>query len=187
MVDLIYPEIAAPLCDGASKSRSVEMLPVVDIYGSVIRQAPRSFCHSHPEILHPVVHLFLLDWKGRVYLQMRSFEKDVYPLCWDMSAGGHISYGETVMEALAREVEEELGLTDYNPVFLGTSVRESTEESELSYVFAAVGDFKPVPDDAEIEETKWWTDDEIASSKGPFTPVFLSEYSTFKDKLKSLL
>jgi 8-oxo-dGTP diphosphatase len=46
---------------------------------------------------------------GRILLGKRSPHRRLYPNCWD-AIGGHVEAGETVQQALMREVEEEIGL-----------------------------------------------------------------------------
>ncbi len=46
---------------------------------------------------------------GRVLLERRSADARIAPGAWD-TPGGHIEAGETPAEALARELEEELGI-----------------------------------------------------------------------------
>ena len=93
-----------------------EYLPVVDDAGSVLGRAPRQECHGGSHLLHPVVHLHVFSSKGELYLQRRSWEKDLLPGYWDTAVGGHVSYGETIPEALRREVAEEIGVNvDVNP------------------------------------------------------------------------
>ena len=81
-------------------------------------------------LLHPVVHLHILNRYDQLYLQKRSMKKDLLPGYWDTAVGGHISYGEYVQEALFRESSEELGFTEYNPIWLGSG---STTAGEIGY------------------------------------------------------
>lgn len=46
--------------------------------------------------------------RGRVFVQRRSVTRRVLPGIWDI-VGGHIEAGETLEEALAREIQEETG------------------------------------------------------------------------------
>ena len=78
-----------------------EWLPVIQDDGQVIGMATRDYCHGGAGLLHPVVHLHILDRNGRIYLQKRSMSKRCQPGRWDTAVGGHVDYGETVMEALA--------------------------------------------------------------------------------------
>ena len=88
-----------------------EWFPLIDEQGNTIGKAPRRECHNGSKLLHPVVHLHIINNDGELYLQKRSTNKDIQPGKWDTAVGGHIDYGETIEEALAREVREELGIT----------------------------------------------------------------------------
>ncbi|MBO5556169.1 MAG: NUDIX domain-containing protein [Oscillospiraceae bacterium] len=57
------------------------------------------------------VHVCVLDGQNRLLIQHRHPQKDRYPGCWDLSAGGFAQRGETSREAALRELREELGIT----------------------------------------------------------------------------
>jgi 8-oxo-dGTP diphosphatase len=50
----------------------------------------------------------ILDEQGRAFVHRRGWERSLFPGCWDI-VGGHVEPGETLLEALEREVEEETG------------------------------------------------------------------------------
>lgn len=165
------------------------MFPVVEPTGEVVARASRSYCHSGAKVLHPVVHLHVLDRYGRIYLQKRSMEKDIQPGKWDTAVGGHVDYGEILLEALYREASEELGLKEFNPVYLGSYVFESEIEKELVNVFAAVGSFILSPDMEEVAEGRFWDMEEVEENLGKsvLTPNFEQEFVRIKDRLLALL
>ncbi len=49
-----------------------------------------------------------MDDRGRIFFQMRSAQRKLFPNTWDV-VGGHLEEGETPEEAMRREVTEETG------------------------------------------------------------------------------
>ncbi|MDE6450053.1 MAG: NUDIX domain-containing protein, partial [Muribaculaceae bacterium] len=84
-----------------------EVFPIVDSNGCVTGKATRRECHCGSMLLHPVVHMHIIDHEGNIFLQRRSDNKDIQPGRWDTAVGGHIDFGESVGEALKRETKEE--------------------------------------------------------------------------------
>ena len=195
MIELISPYdlapvIPAPTAETSEECRAVsEWFPIVEPTGMVIGRSSRQYCHGGAKPLHPVIHIHIIDRMSRIYLQKRSMRKDIQPGKWDTAVGGHVSYGETLLEATFREASEELGLTAFNPVFLTSYVFESEVERELVNVFAAVGSFELKPDLDEVDEGRWWPIDEVNANmgKGIFTPNFESEFTSIEKKLLALL
>jgi isopentenyldiphosphate isomerase len=196
MFDLVYPLYPAPVYPrpsvdhpGITLADASEMLPLVEEGGAVYGQASRAWCHSGSKALHPVVHLHLLDRYGRFCLQKRAAHKDLLPLRWDTSVGGHVTYGETCLEALYREAAEELGLTAFNPIYLGTSIWETPRDREFVVIYAAIGHPALPASTPEVDEIRWWTEEEIDASigKNVFTPNFEEEFTRLKPSLLALL
>lgn len=167
-----------------------EWFPVVDEEGNMTGKAPRSICHDgKSKLLHPVVHLHLLNSKGELFLQKRSVLKDIQPGKWDTSVGGHVGIGEKTEDALHREIFEEIGLTDMEPVFLIKYIWESVREKELVHSYYTFSDKQPVLNKQEIDEGKFWSFDEIKENTGKeiFTPNFEHEFRKIIKTIKSLL
>ena len=116
-------------------------------------------------------------------------KKEIQPGKWDTAVGGHVAYGESILEALYRESSEELGLTDFNPIYLESYLFESEIEKEMVNVFAAVGSYQLTPDQDEVDEGCWWPLEEVDENlgKGVFTPNFESEYRMIRSGLLALL
>lgn len=162
-----------------------EWLPLVNELGEIIGKAPRSVCHRGEKLLHPVVHLHVLNHQKHLYLQKRPMNKLVQPGKWDTAVGGHISAGETLETALQREAWEEIGLKEFKARLVKTYRWDSELESELVYVFVSQ-DFKSIHlHSDEVVEGRFWTPKQIEASfgRGVFTPNFEYEYPLLKKEI----
>lgn len=155
-----------------------EWFPLVNEAGETIGKATRKECHSGSKLLHPVVHLHIFNDAGDLYLQKRSMTKDIQPGKWDTAVGGHVDLGETVEEALRREVREELGITDFIPQLITRYILESEIEKELVNSFRTIYNGTITPDPSELDGGRFWTATEIKDNLGKniFTPNFEKEY-----------
>lgn len=196
MFELIYPVDPAtvfPLptaqTPGALSLSDREMVPIVEASGLVVGQAAREYVHGGSKLLHPVVHLHIINREGSLFIQKRSMSKDLLPGKWDTAVGGHVDYGESLEMALYRETLEELDFRDFNPVYLKTYVWESKKEKELVNIFATVGDFDLHPFNEEVSEGRYWSFSEIETEigKSVFTPNFEQEFKSVKSSLLALL
>lgn len=157
-----------------------EWFDIVDPEGRVKGKAPRTLCHSGPGLLHPVVHLHVVNIADQIFLQKRSMKKQIQPGKWDTAVGGHIQSGEQLEDALKREAFEELGLTNYEVRFIGKYIWETEVESELVFAFAARLESVPKINRDEIDEGKFWKIKKIRENlkKSVFTPNFEHEFKT---------
>lgn len=155
-----------------------EELPLADREGRIIGHAPRSACHSSNTMIHPVVHVHVINSKGEIYLQKRSMRKLIQPGKWDTSVGGHITYGESLEEALRRESWEEAGIEDGRFEKIAAYLWECKRETEFINVFKCQYENPKVIAVAEIDEGRFWTRAEIeaAIGQGVLTPNFEAEY-----------
>jgi isopentenyldiphosphate isomerase len=160
-----------------------EWLPIVNEKGKVEGKMPRSIAHNGSKILHPVVHLQVMNSKGEIYLQKRPAHKLVQPNKWDTAVGGHVGAGETIELSLQRESEEEIGLKNFVPISFKTYLWESEIEKELVFAFLVITEDKLFPNPEELSEGRYWSLKEIANQtgKGKFTPNFEFEYAFLKN------
>ena len=195
MIDLVYPYdlapvLPAPTVDSQPQTvEGVEYFPIVEPNGLVIGRSTREYCHGGAKPLHPVIHVHIIDRFSRLYMQKRSMKKDIQPGKLDTAVGGHVSYGESIVEAVYREAYEELRLIEFNPIHIETYQFESSVEKEMVNIFAAVGSYELTPDLDEVDEGRWWPVEEIDANigKGVFTPNFESEFQMIRKQLLALL
>lgn len=116
------------------------------------------------------VCFFAHDGQGNYLLGKRGANLENEPGCWSPGAGG-IEFGESVLEALAREVKEEYGATVRDSEFMG--FRHFINDSGnhvLMFDYRVLVDPKEVinnePD--KCEGLKWMTVGELEEFEGPF-------------------
>ena len=96
-----------------------EMLTIVDDQLHPIQTMSREMAHK-TGALHQVIHCWVIDpyqSEIQIYLQQRSKNKADFPGLYDLTSTGHIDAGETRVQAVCREVMEEIGLI-LNPTYL---------------------------------------------------------------------
>ncbi|WP_170124373.1 NUDIX domain-containing protein [Breznakibacter xylanolyticus] len=162
------------------KYATQEWLPLTNAQGEVLGKAPRSVVHGGSRLLHPVVHLHVVNHKG-VYLQKRPLHKQIQPGKWDTAVGGHVDVGESIDKALARETVEEIGLTSFRARLLGQYVWESSVERELVYSFITADDHGISFNPGELDDARFWSMEEIRANlrRGVFTPNFEREFDEY--------
>jgi isopentenyl-diphosphate delta-isomerase type 1 len=92
-----------------------EFFDVLDEYGNLTgKVCPRSIVHRNG-YYHATVHIWVINKSGSILLQKRSGTKDTHPGLWDISCAGHLSAGDTPLDAAVRELNEELGISVDSP------------------------------------------------------------------------
>lgn len=59
---------------------------------------------------HASVHTWIVTPRGELLVQRRALTKENHPGLWDISSAGHVSAGESPVDAAVREMAEELGV-----------------------------------------------------------------------------
>ncbi len=160
-----------------------EYLDIVDHDDRVIGRGSREEIHGDPKKIHRVAHVLLFNSRGELFLQKRSYLKDVQPGKWDTSVGGHLDAGEDYETAARREMVEELGVRVVTLKYLYKYRHGNDYETEYvtSYSCRWDGAVKTCPQ--EIEEGRFWKLEEIdAAPAGQFTPNFLEELERFRNR-----
>lgn len=106
-----------------------------------------------------VVFVFRQNDNGEIDLlwQKRSDKIERFPGDYDISAGGHINLGETLVEAAIRECREEIGI-DFLPEDLYFVTMRPFHKCRFAWIYAVDwthrgDDFRF--DDNEVSEVKW--------------------------------
>ncbi|MDR0803898.1 MAG: alpha/beta fold hydrolase [Rickettsiales bacterium] len=84
---------------------------------------------------HKACHIWIVNPRGELLLQLRSPNKSSYPNMWDISAAGHVRAGETMIEGGIREMKEELGIDISGDQLIPITKRNSASNKHLHAVF----------------------------------------------------
>ena len=94
-----------------------EYLDLVDENDRVVGKKLRSEVYAERLSNFRVINAFVVNAAGELWIPRRTADKKIFPLCLDVSAGGHVESGETYDQTFKREVAEELNIaTDTVPV-----------------------------------------------------------------------
>ena len=126
-------------------------------------------------LLHRSVAVIVTTTDGRLVVQHRSEDKDLFPGWWDIGAGGVVTAGEDRALAARRELAEELGV-DADPSFVGVGRHDDEHAREICWIYRAVSDGPFHPVDGEVTEILAVDPDEFLalSSKVDFLPGSLA-------------
>ena len=94
----------------------MEYIDLIDKNGNLRNEtAERKEIHKNGLLHHASGLIIVRKLNGgggyQLLSQQRSFKKDKNAGLWDMSASGHVPSGESPLDSLIREVDEELGLS----------------------------------------------------------------------------
>lgn len=160
-----------------------EYLDVVDEYDRVVDRLPRQTVHAR-QLRHRAVHILVFNGSGELFLQRRSWRKEVAPGLWDSSAAGHLDCGEAYDTAAVRELAEELGVHAEPQRFLHLEAAALTGW-EFVWVYRCVhaGPFTLAAD--EIDEGRWYAprelDATLAAQPARFSSTFATIWTTLRN------
>lgn len=85
-----------------------ELLDLVDSSDQVIGKKSRVEIYAEKLPCYRAINGFVVNQWGQLWIPRRAPYAIIFPLCLDMSVGGHVRSGETYEEAFRRELKEEL-------------------------------------------------------------------------------
>ncbi|WP_265736657.1 isopentenyl-diphosphate Delta-isomerase [Wenjunlia vitaminophila] len=145
------------------------MVELVDADGAATGSCTVAEAHTAPGRLHRAFSVMLLDDLGRVLVQQRAAEKTRFALRWANACCGHPAPGETVYEAAAKRLVEEIGVQGVTlhqaGVYLYRAEDPQTGRVEHEYDHVLVGQVPADPrlrlDPAEVATVRWPAPDRL--------------------------
>ncbi|WP_282075361.1 NUDIX hydrolase [Maribacter aquivivus] len=177
-----------------------ELIDILDADGNMTKTtAMKSEAHKNGWF-HQTVHIWFYTSDGKILMQQRGKDKDIYPLLWDVSVAGHIGAGEDIITSALREIQEEIGLkvssSDLKEIGVFKSVKnhsESVKDYEFHHTFIAKlkSPFSTLQkQDSEVEALKVVSRNEFSKAlmdpiKYNYVPHDISYYETILKEIAS--
>jgi len=165
-----------------------ELLAVVDENDRPLKPTDRATIHRD-NLLHRAVHIFLVNHRGELLLQKRSYRKDRFPRRWDSSAAGHVDADESYRDCALRELREEIGVEAVLER-LGRLPASEITGHEFIEIFAGIHDGPFHWNQHEIETGGFFKldmiDTWIATRPDDFASGFIECYRTIRGPLDKL-
>ena len=146
----------------------MELVDIVDENNKLTGQIEDRWVAYNKGLWRRTVSCWIMNKKGEVLLQKRTANKVRNPNKW-AKTGGQVDSGETVEEAIFREVKEELGIEIPKEQIRVIDIHKSSEKNKrFAYNFLFVVDHKI--DDymlqkEEVAEVKYVTIEEMELAK----------------------
>lgn len=173
-----------------------ELVDVLDESGNKTGQVVARNVAWEQSLPHRSVSVWILNLAGEILVQRRSAAKKLFPNVWDKSAGGGVDAGETAIDAIAREIREEIGLNIAYSDFVSIGsfkdfFKTGVYDIKLIHdVFLVCGDYKisdMIPDTSEVAELKYVTKEWIENYISITDPKISALDRTVFDMLKNWL
>ena len=122
---------------------------------------------------HLVVHVCIFNSRGEMLIQRRQPTKNKWPDLWDVTVGGSAVAGDSSQSAVARELEEELGLKlDFTGIQPRLTVNFPSGFDDVYLLDRDVDISGCVLQPEEVAEVRWASLEEILSmlDAGTFIP-----------------
>ena len=146
----------------------MELIDIVDENDKLTGKVEERWSAVEKKLWCRIVFCWLMNEKGEILLQKRTPTKKKNPNKWGKT-GGQVSAGETVEEAICREVKEEIGIEIPKEQIKVIDIHKSNDKNKrFQYNFLFVVNYKIedyVLQKEEVAEVKYFTIEELEKAK----------------------
>lgn len=167
-----------------------DLIVLLDDDGKPIGTAPKLASHHADTPLHLGFSCYVFNDQGQLLLTQRAHSKKVWPDVWTNTTCGHPAPEESMVDAITRRLDYELGMTEDDFRLVLPDYRYKTPEyngvveNEICPVYVAHATSEPRPNPAEVEACKWVAWEEFVRQAEADSGNIYSYWC--KDQLKQL-
>ena len=143
------------------------MLEVFDENNHSLEYAVERDTVHEQKLWHRHVSAWIMNDKGLILMQKRSLKKKKNPGVWSKT-GGHVEYKEEPLQAIKREIFEEIGLEVNNYECIDLFQNDNEKEKYFSYgyiVYTNLKDHEFILQQEEVDSVKYYTIEELEANK----------------------
>ena len=145
----------------------MEMLEIFDENNNSLNYAEERNKVHEQGLWHRHVSAWIMNYNGDILLQRRSLTKKKNPGLWSKT-GGHVEYKEEPLQAIKREIFEEIGLEVNNYECIDLFQNDKEKEKYFSYgyiVYTNLKEHEFVLQQEEVDSVKYFTIEELEANK----------------------
>ena len=149
----------------------MELIDILDEFGNKIgKTSTIKELHTSGK-WHKIVGIIIYDFNNNILVQQRALKQISSPGKWDIAAAGHVNSGETEIDAIKRELFEEIGLDleeDKVKFFMSYKKEvnnKTVNKKHLEDIYIAQIDSESINEftiqNEEVEQVKWFSINEL--------------------------